>query len=630
MQRSYVETVQNAIASSEPTSLSPEDRAALGLLERLGQKHLIERWPESGQDLAGKRRMLAQIRELDARYPGGLERYLAHAKDLIEQSSRGESPYQDCVPHVPEGIHLDFGGPEFRKLEAQGLNEVSRCGFALVAGGLGERLGFQGVKPALCAESATGQSFLALYAAQLLALQRRAGERNGELRKLPLVIMTSDDTDAGVRSLLIENQYFGLAAGQVTLLKQDKVAALADPAPRLALDPDDPYQVLTKPHGHGDLHVLMHQTGLAARWLQQGLRWLICFQDTNPLTFNVVLATLAVSAREQLDVNSIAVPRQPGEAAGALVRLVKPDSELTVNVEYNQLDALLRAAPGGRGDVAGADGYSPYPGNINVLVFGLPTYVKTLEATGGAVPEFVNPKYADERRQSFKTPTRLECMMQDFSRLLAKGRVGFTLFERSVCFSPAKNSLPDAAARQAKQPPLPAESASSAEADVYAFHRRVLELSGAVVQPGPNATYRGVSVALFPIVWLAPRLITPLSNLLGKLENVRVASRSALVVDADDLQIIGLDLDGSLLIRAVEGAKITLRGLCVKNEGWQARELGSNSDVPPQLAIRGFCLDKRATLLIEARAPGDYLVEPSTLADAELDPARPGVRVLSL
>ena len=40
------------------------------------------------------------------------------------------------------------------------------------------------------------------------------------------------------------------------------------------------------------------------------------------------------------------------------------------------------------------------------------TYSKCLEATKGLVPEFVNPKYADESRSVFSTPTRLECMMQ--------------------------------------------------------------------------------------------------------------------------------------------------------------------------------------------------------------------------
>ena len=39
-----------------------------------------------------------------------------------------------------------------------------------------------------------------------------------------------------------------------------------------------------------------------------------------------------------------------------------------INVEYNQLDALLRENGGG-GDTADESGYSPYPGNINILIF---------------------------------------------------------------------------------------------------------------------------------------------------------------------------------------------------------------------------------------------------------------------
>jgi len=39
-----------------------------------------------------------------------------------------------------------------------------------------------------------------------------------------------------------------------------------------------------------------------------------------------------------------------------------------INVEYNQLDALLRENGGG-GDTADGSGYSPYPGNINILIF---------------------------------------------------------------------------------------------------------------------------------------------------------------------------------------------------------------------------------------------------------------------
>ena len=35
--------------------------------------------------------------------------------------------------------------------------------------------------------------------------------------------------------------------------------------------------------------------------------------------------------------------------------------------------------------------------------------------------EFVNPKYTDGARSAFSSPTRLECMMQDYAWLLPQG-----------------------------------------------------------------------------------------------------------------------------------------------------------------------------------------------------------------
>ena len=40
-----------------------------------------------------------------------------------------------------------------------------------------------------------------------------------------------------------------------------------------------------------------------------------------------------------------------------------------INVEYNQLDPLLRATGHADGDVNDETGYSPFPGNINQVIF---------------------------------------------------------------------------------------------------------------------------------------------------------------------------------------------------------------------------------------------------------------------
>lgn len=42
---------------------------------------------------------------------------------------------------------------------------------------------------------------------------------------------------------------------------------------------------------------------------------------------------------------------------------------MVINVEYNQLDPLLRATGFPDGDVNCETGYSPFPGNINQVIF---------------------------------------------------------------------------------------------------------------------------------------------------------------------------------------------------------------------------------------------------------------------
>ncbi len=60
-----------------------------------------------------------------------------------------------------------------------------------------------------------------------------------------------------------------LCAVQVQLLKQEKVCAVQDCEATLAMS--DAFTVDTKPHGHGDVHVVLHRHGLAEAWAAQGM-----------------------------------------------------------------------------------------------------------------------------------------------------------------------------------------------------------------------------------------------------------------------------------------------------------------------------------------------------------------------
>lgn len=76
---------------------------------------------------------------------------------------------------MPEGAALDFASERFMALEAAGVAAAASAAFVLVAGGLGERLGYSGIKVALPAESATGRCFLQVYIEHILALQVGTG-----------------------------------------------------------------------------------------------------------------------------------------------------------------------------------------------------------------------------------------------------------------------------------------------------------------------------------------------------------------------------------------------------------------------------------------------------------------------
>jgi UDP-sugar pyrophosphorylase len=88
-------------------------------------------------------------------------------------------------------------------------------------------------------------------------------------------------------------------------------------------------------------------TGLAEKWVKEGRKWLFIFQDTNPLSFRALPSVLGVSKTRGFELNSITVPRKPGEAIGAICELKKQNGEaITINVEYNQLEPLMKPLGG--------------------------------------------------------------------------------------------------------------------------------------------------------------------------------------------------------------------------------------------------------------------------------------------
>lgn len=282
--------------------------------------------------------------DLDASYPGGLPAYLTKAKTLLQESAEGVNPFADYEATVPEGESLSFddtsnessssssssSSMSFSEAEQQGVQAMSGATFVLVAGGLGERLGYSGIKLSLETNLCTNKSYLEIYIRYIQAMQYLARLETGrDDIRIPLVIMTSGDTDPLTRQLLKDNDNFGMEDDLISIVMQEKVAALKDGSAGLALEDDDRWTVQTKPHGHGDVHHLLLREGLVDKWEEQGKTHVIFLQDTNALVINSILPTLGVSVDKGFHMNSICIPRLAGEAAGAIARLEYVSCDVT-------------------------------------------------------------------------------------------------------------------------------------------------------------------------------------------------------------------------------------------------------------------------------------------------------------
>ena len=528
-----------------------KEKEILDLLKETNQEEIIEKYNNSKEE--DKKAFIEQFNYLDKATPGGIKDYIKRAKILLEDSKNNVNPFKDYTPEVPLGFDIKIGSDQFYELDKLGFEQIENTVFVLVAGGLGERLGYPDIKIGIETDLITKRKFIEIYIEFIKAFENRI-RKNKKMEEnwfIPLCIMTSDDTHKKTVELLEKNNNFGLKKEQITIVKQEKCPALIDNECHLALMKDK-LMIETKPHGHGDIHYLLYKEGKVKDWISQGKKYLVLFQDTNILAFNCIPSAIGSSVKLQLDINSICVPRKPKDAIGAICKLVKSDgTSITNNVEYNQLDSLLKEKYNKEGDVPNKDGISDFPGNINIIIFKLETYIKTLEETKGLIPEFVNPKYTDETRVKFKSPTRLECLMQDLPKLLKSGeKVGFTSYDRWFCFSACKNNLKDACSKLKKnQSP---ESAFSVEQDIFIFNRKIMEIIGKLeIQETEKANeieVEGCKIKFEPKIIIYPEFSPTVTELRDKLNNmkgkIKMTNNSTLVLKKDVKIEEGINLDG--------------------------------------------------------------------------------------
>jgi UDP-sugar pyrophosphorylase len=138
--------------------------------------------------------------------------------------------------------------------------------------------------------------------------------------------MTSNDTNAKTIALLAKHNNFGMDGDQITIVQQGQgVPALENNNAKIACSGN---KILTKPHGHGDVHALMYSCNVAKSWLDSGsIEYVVFFQDTNGLAFHTLPLALGLTTKLNLVMNSLAVPRKAKQAIGGIVQLTKENGD---------------------------------------------------------------------------------------------------------------------------------------------------------------------------------------------------------------------------------------------------------------------------------------------------------------
>ena len=249
---------------------------AKNLLKECGhQEELISEFEK--RDKEGQEKLAKQVMHLNTVTPCGMQNYLERARKLLLDSQNNVNPFDQFKPSVAEGAHLNPGEAEFDAMEQAGLKELSKVCFVLIAGGLGERLGYSGIKislPVVIIDE--DYSYIKYYCQYVLACEAKARQLDPSLPDsfyVPFGIMVSDDTHDRTIALLEANNYFGVKKEHFEIMKQENVPAMIDNTAKLALDEHG--MISTKPHGHGDIHNLLFDSGVAKKWRDMGKDWMV-------------------------------------------------------------------------------------------------------------------------------------------------------------------------------------------------------------------------------------------------------------------------------------------------------------------------------------------------------------------
>lgn len=185
------------------------------------------------------------------------------------------SPREITMEGVQPWTEAAAAGSLDRKKKGDKLISEGKVGCILIAGGQGTRLGFDGPKGIYPLTSFKKKSLFQIFAEKVQAAGKKAG------RELPLAIMTSRQNDAVTRSFFLENNFFGLNKEQIFFFEQGMLPLL-DETGNTFLDQSG--HTAYGPDGNGDCLKHFSLSGIAKKWQEMGIHYVLSILIDNPLS----------------------------------------------------------------------------------------------------------------------------------------------------------------------------------------------------------------------------------------------------------------------------------------------------------------------------------------------------------
>ena len=91
-----------------------------------------------------------------------------------KKSKKLKNPFEGLTPQQPSKVDLSQFGTEYDHYEALGVKQFEKTGIVMVAGGLGERLGYNGIKIDIAVETLESTPYISHYAHLQDQSQQRA------------------------------------------------------------------------------------------------------------------------------------------------------------------------------------------------------------------------------------------------------------------------------------------------------------------------------------------------------------------------------------------------------------------------------------------------------------------------